>query len=102
MLIRLYSVRDKLLNVYLAPFAARADVEAIRQMKSTMADPQIKNASIGQNPKDFDLCYLATLDDETGRIFEDGGGLMAPVLVVNIGKMLEAQARHADELATSE
>lgn len=69
--IRLYSVHDKLLGVYLAPFAARAHVEAMRQMKHTLADPQMVNSNLVTNPGDFDLVYVATMDDETGLITYD-------------------------------
>lgn len=105
MRIRLYSVKDRLLGVYLAPFASRADVEAVRQIKATLKDPQMAGSSMLQSPKDFDLCYVATLDDETGQVFEevDAAG-PAPAVVVNIGKLLDSEIRHAElvEAASSD
>lgn len=99
MRIRLYSVKDRLLGVYLAPFAARADVEAVRQMKATLKDPQMQGSSLMQSPKDFDLCYISTMDDETGEVFgEIHAAGPAPAVVVNIGKLLAAEARNAEDV----
>lgn len=100
MRIRLYSIKDRLLGVYLAPFAARADVEAVRNITASLKDPQMAGSSIAQSPKDFDLCYLASLDDETGEVFpEEHAAGRAPCVVLNLAdlggshaKALEAQS----------
>lgn len=66
MKLKLYSVRDRLMNVYLAPFVARADIEAVRQIKSSMDDPQLAKSPLVTNPADYDLCLVGEFDDETG------------------------------------
>lgn len=86
MKLHLYSVHDKLLGVYLAPFASRADIEAIRQMKATLSDPQMKGSSLLQNPQDFDLCHVGSFDDENGHVV--GYYDNPPLVVTNIGKLL--------------
>lgn len=92
MRIRLYSVKDRLLGVFLAPFAARADVEAKRQIVNSLKDPQMQGSSIVQSPKDFDLCYVATMEDETGEVFPEShaGGAQAPIVVDNLARLMEA------------
>lgn len=71
MRIRLYSVKDRLLGVYLSPFPARADLEARRQIMNSMRDPAMANQPLVTNPADYELYYLATLDDETGSVFPE-------------------------------
>lgn len=71
MKLSLYSIHDRELGVYLSPFVARADVEAVRQIKSSLADPQMKQSPIALSPSTYDLCFVAVFDDETG-ILEAG------------------------------
>ena len=66
MKLRLYSIRDRLMGVYLSPFPSRADVEAVRQVAAAFSDPQMRQTPIVSSPKDYDLCYLGDFDDETG------------------------------------
>lgn len=88
MRIRLYSIRDRLLGVYLAPFSARADVDALRQIKASLSDERMATSGLATNPSDFDLCYMATLDDETGQVFpEQHAAGSAPCIVANIAAL---------------
>lgn len=85
MRIRLYSIKDRLLNVYLSPFAARADIEAIRQIRASLDNPQLATTGLVQSPSDYDLCYLATMEDETGEVFpEQHSSGPAPAVVMNV------------------
>lgn len=67
MLIGMYSLHDIKMGLYLAPFAARNDVEAGRQIKAAMSDPQMRNADFVLSPGDFTLSQRGIYDDETGR-----------------------------------
>ena len=67
----LYSIHDKLMNVYLAPFVARADVEAVRQISASLDDPQMAKSALNQTPSDYDLCIVGEFNDETGCLNED-------------------------------
>lgn len=62
----LYSLRDTLLGVYLAPFPARADIEAKRQIAASLADPSMGRSSIVTNPGDYQLFCLGVFEDTTG------------------------------------
>lgn len=66
----LYSVHDVKLGVYLAPFPARNDVEASRQIANSMADPQLAKSPMVTNPEDFSLVRIANFDDESGNVSE--------------------------------
>ena len=67
----LYSIHDKLMNVYLAPFVARADVEAVRQLTASLEDPQMAKSALVMTPSDYNLCIVGEFNDETGAINED-------------------------------
>ena len=66
MKLSLYSVHDRLMNVHLAPFVARANVEALRQMKAAFDDPNMAKSPLVTNPSDYDLVLVGSFDDETG------------------------------------
>jgi len=67
MRIGMYSLHDIKMGLFLAPFAARNDVEAGRQIKAAMSDPQMRNADFVLSPGDFTLSQRGIYDDETGR-----------------------------------
>lgn len=73
MKLHLYSIHDRLMGVYLAPFVARADVEAVRQITATLEDPSMAKSAIVLKPSDYDLVKIGSFDDETG--FIDSGSL---------------------------
>lgn len=91
MRIRLYSIHDKLLGVFLAPFPGRGDIEAIRQIEGTLSAPKAEQSPLVTSPGDYELCHIATLEDTTGEIFpEDSQGRKAPRVVAQVSQLLEA------------
>lgn len=96
MRIRLYSLKDRLLGAFLAPFPARADVEAVRQLKNSLKDPQMAQSQLVQHKEDYDLYYVGIFDDETGEFFsEAGAGSKVPVLLINVAKL---EVEHAPQM----
>lgn len=69
MRLHLYSIYDRLMGVYLAPFVARGDVEALRQIRNTLTDSRTSATPLVTNPGDYDLYYMSSFDDETGEVF---------------------------------
>lgn len=100
MKIRLYSIKDRLLGAFLAPFCARADVEAVRQLRATMQDPQMAKSGLVTSPQDYDLYYVGTFDDETGAI--DLGNnpypVHAPVLILPLTKINATEITYAEKM----
>lgn len=82
-----YSIHDAKLGVYLAPFMARADVEAVRQLRNSMADPQMANSPMVLAPSDFYLVRVGYFDDETGEVVGFAGS--GPMVVVQLSKLAE-------------
>lgn len=68
MKVGLFSIHDSVAGVFLSPFVARAEVDAVRQIAASKADPNIVSTPVGTNPKDFILYELGSLDDESGQI----------------------------------
>lgn len=68
MKLRLYSMFDRKMGVYLTPFPARGDVDAVRNVKTSSLHPDMKNTPVGEHPADFDLVYIGDFDDESGDI----------------------------------
>lgn len=68
MKLNLYSIFDRKMNIYLAPFPSRNDVDAVRNVQSGFNSPQMRETPIFQNPEDFDLCLIGSFDDESGQI----------------------------------
>jgi hypothetical protein len=66
--LNLYSIYDRKMNVYLAPFPARGDVDATRNVSASMGDASMKQTPVGLHPEDFDLCKIGTFDDDSGEI----------------------------------
>lgn len=64
----LFSVFDKKTYVFLAPFVARSQVDACRQIKGSFKDPAMFETPVGQHPEDFDLMCVGNFDDESGDI----------------------------------
>jgi len=71
MKLNLYSIFDRKMNVYLTPFPARNDVEAVRNVSSGMADASMKQTPVGTHPEDFDLVKIGHFDDESGDISKE-------------------------------
>lgn len=68
MKLKLYSLFDREMNVYLQPFSARADVDALRQVRNSLSDPQLAKSPMVTNPSDYLLVCVAFFDDETGIV----------------------------------
>lgn len=98
MRLRLYSIKDRLSGVYLTPFPARADIDAIRQMLSSLNNPELKDTPLNVHRDDFELVYLATMEDETGEIFSEAhaGGLASFSLGTISALVLRSRASQLD------
>lgn len=83
MKLKLFSIFDVKSGVYLAPFPARGDVDAVRYVTDGLRNPQMRDTPIAQNPSDFELHELAVFDDESGEITKSP----RPVLVLKIGDL---------------
>ncbi|AZL82781.1 nonstructural protein [Apis mellifera associated microvirus 5] len=81
---KLYSMHDRKMNVYLTPFPARGDVDAIRNVKTSSVHPDMKNTPVGEHPEDFDLVYLGEFDDESGDITRAG----IPMIIGNVAQII--------------
>lgn len=68
MKLNLYSIYDRKMNLYLAPFPARGDVDAIRNVSQSLRAPDVNQTPIGQSPADFDLVKIGEFDDDIGTI----------------------------------
>lgn len=64
MQLKMYTVRDSKVEAYLTPFFQRSHGEAERSFQKLATD---KNTTVGANPSDFDLYFLGTYDDQTGK-----------------------------------
>lgn len=92
MRLNMYSVYDRLMQVYLTPFYARADVEAVRQMRNSMQDPQMAKSPLVTNPKDYDLAKVGVFDDETGLITSIGPQILMPIVKIGSVETFEVDA----------
>lgn len=63
--LKMYCVRDSKAEIYNNPFFSITHAEAERTFQSAVRDPKTK---VGQYPEDFDLYYVGTYDDNTGKI----------------------------------
>ncbi|AZL82705.1 nonstructural protein [Apis mellifera associated microvirus 4] len=82
MRVQLFSVFDTKSRIYLAPFVARSQVDATRQIASSFRDPQMKDTPVGQNPEDFELFLVGSFDDESGDM-----SVCKPTFVANLGNL---------------
>lgn len=71
MRLRFYSIRDNLSGIFLAPFVARNDVEGVRNLQASLKDPRMAESAIVMSPHDFQLMYVGSFDDETGRMYPE-------------------------------
>lgn len=63
--IGLYSVKDNKVGVFQKPFTCRNDAEASRTLHSACQDPEIQ---LSRYPEDFDLYFLGTYNEYTGKL----------------------------------
>ena len=91
MKLNLYSIHDRLMGVYLAPFPARGDVDACRQIAGTLKDPQMAQAAIVVSPQDYDLACVAVFDDETGEMTSQ-----RPTVVKRVAELVPGGTHSSD------
>lgn len=82
MKLKLYSMFDRKMNVYLTPFPARGDVDALRNVKTSSLHPEMKNTPVGEHPEDFDLVCIGEFDDESGSISS-----VLPMFIGNVAQI---------------
>lgn len=61
---RVYSTRDSKTEFFYTPFYQNTEAEALRTWGASTAKPE---SMICQYPEDYDLYYLGTFDDQTGK-----------------------------------
>lgn len=62
---KIYAIRDSKGEVYNTPFYKKTHGEAERDFKTLANDPK---SMVFNYPEDFDLYYLGTLDDVSGKL----------------------------------
>lgn len=65
MQMQVYTVRDSAISAFVNPFYARTHEEAMRTCAQAISD---KKSAMGTHPENFDLYYLGTYEDNTGKI----------------------------------
>ena len=65
MLIRLYSVYDRVAQVYAEPFSAVNDATALRSFTIAQSTPE---SMLYASPADFQLWYLGSMDNSSGEL----------------------------------
>lgn len=65
MQLKIYSIRDSKADLYNPPFYQKTHGEAERSFAQLTKDSK---STISQFPEDYDLYYLGTYDDLTGKI----------------------------------
>ena len=80
----LYSIHDLLTSAYLSPFPARTDMDAIRQIKASMTDPQMRDMPIVISAQEYDLVCVGQFDDSSGEVVPQ-----KPVVVLPLKQLRE-------------
>lgn len=65
MLVRLYSVYDRVAHLYADPFTAVNDATAMRSFTLAVSSPE---SMLYAAPQDFQLWYLGSLDNNSGEL----------------------------------
>ena len=65
MLIRLYSVYDRVAQVYADPFSSPNDATAARSFTLAQSSP---DTMLYSSPQDYQLWYLGSLDNNSGEL----------------------------------
>lgn len=63
--LKMYSIRDSKGEIYMQPFFQKTHGEAERSFQQLAND---EKTTVCKFPEDFDLYYLGTYDDQTGRM----------------------------------
>jgi len=69
MLLKVFSICDSCAEVYNTPFFMLTRAEAIRAFQNLALDA---SSNISQNPKDYNLYYLGTYDNNNATFTVDG------------------------------
>lgn len=69
MLIRLYSVFDRVAQVYADPFTAVNDATAVRAFNIAQSSPE---SMLYASPTDFQLWFLGSMDNSSGELMSYG------------------------------
>lgn len=64
---KLYAVRDRLIDYYLRPFTAEDDKNVMASLSETINNAENK-APIAQTPSHFEIWRLAEIDQESGAV----------------------------------
>lgn len=62
--LKVYSIRDAKGEIFHPPFYKKTHGEAERDFTTLVGD---QNGMVSKYPEDFDLWYLGTFDDQTGK-----------------------------------
>ena len=65
MLIRLYSIYDRVAHVYADPFVSVNDATAARAFTFAQSSP---DTMLSASPQDFQLWYIGSLDNSSGEL----------------------------------
>lgn len=81
-ILKIYAVRDRLIDYYMQPFVAPNDKEVMAALAKTVNDQGDQNA-VAQAPHHFELWELGTIDEEgnltpTRKLICDGSSLIRP------------------------
>lgn len=69
-----YALKDTAMGVFLNPFVATTDAEAIRTATDWVNDPEGK-LPLNYHPEHYSLYHLTDFDDETGQYYQEDGKL---------------------------
>lgn len=61
----LVAVKDRAIDAFMRPFTVRAKQEAIRSFTEEAQKPE---SEISKHPEDYDLYFLGTFEDQTGKL----------------------------------
>lgn len=64
---RLYALRDRLIDYFMRPFTAETDAQVLASVASTVNNQEGTDA-IHTNPHQFEIWRLAEIDEKTGHI----------------------------------
>lgn len=80
MLIRMYSVYDRVAKVYADPFVSVNDATAARSFTLAQASP---DTMLYAAPQDYQLWYLGSFDNTSGEFFDYDDNRNSPYKVVD-------------------
>lgn len=82
MKISMYSIYDKKVTMYLPPFYARTDGEALRHARDFIVDA---GSPLGKHAEDYDLFHVGYFDDESGLVGDSPNNFL-----VNLASLRDA------------